>query len=87
MTETITVTVTVVAFFAQCNSDRHFVSTFLGVYFPLLLPCSFGEGNTTFKPSTEDRITMSVLSQHIGEDWQQSPEKLKKIWGSSHVYC
>lgn len=58
MTET--VTVTAVVFFAQYNSDCHFISTFLGVYSPLPLPCSFGEGNFSFKPLAEAGITMSV---------------------------
>lgn len=31
-------------FLAQYNSDHHFIPTFLGFYFPLLLACSFGEG-------------------------------------------
>lgn len=81
MTEIITVTVMAVLFFAQYNSDCHFISTFQGVYFPLLLPCSFGEGNAIFKPSAEAGITMSVWSQCIGEGWQQLSEKLKKNLG------
>lgn len=79
MTET--VTVTAVVFFAQYNSDCHFISTFLGVYSPLPLPCSFGEGNFSFKPLAEAGITMSVWSQCIGEGWQKTPEKLKKNLG------
>lgn len=72
-----TETVTAVVFFTQYKSDRHFISTFLGVYFPLLLPCSFGEANTSFKLSAK-----SVCSQCIEEGWQQSPKKLKKNLGS-----
>lgn len=57
-------TITAVVFFAQYKSDRHFISTFLGVYFPLLLPCSFEEANTSFKLSAEAGITVCVITMH-----------------------